>query len=120
MTPDNFEVNSKLFKYIVLWCDKWMTTICWFFPAVKSNNMEIARQLIGHGARPNVQIYCGTSPLHQAASEGFSDVVLLLLDSGAKLDIREEYDITPIFSAAQYGQVDCLGILLEKAKQTGL
>ena len=47
-------------------------------------------------------------------------MVQLLLDNGAKLDICEEYDITPIFSAAQYGQADCLRMLLEKAKQIGV
>ena len=42
-----------------------------------------------------------------------------LLEKGAKLDVREDYNITPIFTAAHYGQLECLKLLLEEAKSRG-
>ena len=47
--------------------------------AVKANCMNIVCLLISHGANVNCQLYCGTSPLHQAASEGMLDMVKYLL-----------------------------------------
>ena len=42
-----------------------------------------------------------------------------LLEKGAKLDVREEYNISPIFSAAHHGQPECLQLLLEEANRRG-
>ncbi len=49
----------------------------------------------------------------------FLQVVKYLLEKGAKLDVREDYNITPIFTAAHYGQLECLKLLLEEAKSRG-
>lgn len=71
-----------------------------------------------YAADVNCQQYCGTSPLHQAASEGLVDIVRHLVENNAKLRIMEEYHISPVFSAAQYGQAACLKILLDRDKDT--
>ncbi len=47
-------------------------------------------------------------------------IVKYLVEKGAKLDVYEEYNITPVFSASQYGQLDCLKLLLEEAAQRGI
>ena len=33
--------------------------------------------------------------------------------------MKEEYDITPIFSASHHGQPECLRLLIEHANRTG-
>lgn len=45
-------------------------------------------------------------------------IILLNLQNGASLETKEEYNITPIFTAAQFGQADCLSYMLEHAKET--
>lgn len=84
-----------------------------------ANNLECVKLLLEHGADVNVQLYCGTSPLHQAAAEGFLDITRCLLDAGAQVDIMEDYNITPVFTAAQFGQTECLKALLEAAEKAG-
>ena len=39
--------------------------------------MEVVRLLVEAGARLDSQLYCGTSALHQAASEGMTEVSVL-------------------------------------------
>ena len=39
--------------------------------------------LVEHGANVNCQLYCGTSPLHQSASEGMLDIARCLLEVGS-------------------------------------
>lgn len=49
---------------------------------------EIARGLLGMGARANVQdLQEGLTPLHAAAANGDPEIVRLLLESGAALDL---------------------------------
>ena len=47
--------------------------------AVKADSMELVRLLVEQRADVNCQLYCGTSPLHQAASEGMLHMVEFLL-----------------------------------------
>ncbi len=75
--------------------------------------------LLSHGADPNAQLYCGTSPLHQCASEGQEEIARCLLEHGAKIDVEEEYGITPLFTAAQYGHIGCLQLILSAVKERG-
>ena len=44
------------------------------FVAVKSGNYECVRLLVEAGCDLNKQLYCGTTALHQAASEGMTRV----------------------------------------------
>ncbi len=44
------------------------------FVAVKSGNFECVRLLVEAGCDLNKQLYCGTTALHQAASEGMTRV----------------------------------------------
>lgn len=86
---------------------------------MKTRSLPLVQLLVEKGANVNTQLYCGTSPLHQAASEGMTDIVKYLLEHDANLDIKEEYGIIPIFSAAQYGHTECLRLMLEKSVETG-
>ena len=86
--------------------------------ATKAHSLACVQLLVDGGADINCQQYCGTSPLHQAASEGLEDILSYLVEKKARLDVMEDYHISPVFSAAQYGQTACLKILLDSDKDT--
>ena len=86
---------------------------------MRSSKFEMVKKLLEAGANVDDKLYCGTTALHQAAAEGFLDIVNVLLQNGASTDSLEDYDITPVFTAAQYGQTDCLKALLERAELQG-
>ena len=82
---------------------------------MKTSQEKCVQLLIDRGACVDSQLYCGTTALHQASAEGFKDIVKILLKAGAMVDITEEYNITPLFTAAQYGQAQCLKLILQHA-----
>ena len=75
--------------------------------------------MIDGAADVNKQFYCGTTPLIFSAEQGLVSITKILLEHGAKMHLTEEYGISPIFAAAQFGQEECLKMLIEKCKQTG-
>lgn len=48
---------------------------------------------------------------------GQNDVMCLLLDHGASLDCRDPLGRTPLFSAAAFGQVTAVKLLLERGAE---
>ena len=46
-----------------------------YFAAVKCGKFECIRLLVEAGAHLDSQLYCGTTALHQAASEGMIQVI---------------------------------------------
>jgi ankyrin repeat/SOCS box protein 3 len=57
----------------------------------------------------------GWTPLHESATCGNVQMIQTLLSSCAKLQEKDECGMTPIFTAAQYGRIECLKILVEEA-----
>ena len=52
--------------------------------------------LLYMGARINDQNYCMKTALHAAVSLGHFDIAKLLIERGAKLDIKDEKQRTPL------------------------
>jgi len=76
--------------------------------AAQLGHVEIVRLLVGAGEDPNRYNPDGnhghSTPLHQAVWSGHTAVVRLLVERGAKLDIRDKiYDGTPL-AWAEYGR----------------
>jgi len=46
----------------------------------------------------------GLTPLHYASQEGCLEVIRVLLENGAQIDVTDEYGKTPLFYACQFGQ----------------
>jgi len=65
------------------------------------------------------QNYVNTSALHAAVNTGQREITESLLQRGAKADILEDMNITPVFTASQQGQTECLKLLLDSLRLSG-
>ena len=79
------------------------------------NRLEIARDLIRHGA--DVAAVANNpmkvTPLHSAAAAHSREIVRLLVENGAPTNIQQEGGWTPLHEAAQIGDQEMAGALLE-------
>ncbi len=55
----------------------------------------------------------GSTPLHNAASNGHVEIARLLLQNGVDVNVRDRWDWTPLYCAAIHGGIDILHILVE-------
>jgi ankyrin repeat protein len=82
--------------------------------AVSVHSIDIARALIAHGADVNVSADDGEMPLHVAAYNGDIAIVKLLIDGGARIDVREAQNgFTPLHLAIYKKHYDVGRILVE-------
>ncbi|KAG5247268.1 Potassium channel SKOR family protein [Salix suchowensis] len=65
------------------------------------------------GADPNRTDYDGRSPLHLAASRGFEDTTLFLIQEGVDINIKDKFGNTPLLEAIKNGH-DRVSSLLSK------
>ncbi|XP_020376693.2 ankyrin repeat and SOCS box protein 3 isoform X1 [Rhincodon typus] len=84
------------------------------FLATEKGDIAVAKTLLKHGARINgPHSACLWSVLHQAAYQEHLEILKLLLEKGADKEARDDYGITPLFLAAQYGKQESLSVLLQ-------
>jgi ankyrin repeat protein len=74
----------------------------------------VAQDLATNSSDLDVPDDGGLTPLHLAAAHCRTNVVLLLLDEGAKVNARAKGGATPLHLAAQEGCVDVVTILLAR------
>ena len=55
----------------------------------------------------------GRGPLHYAASSNHPEIIQLLIDAGIDIDVRTDYDTTPLFDAASPSSIDAARKLLQ-------
>jgi ankyrin repeat protein len=67
-----------------------------YTPQDKVIALEAARLAIELGNDPNAATEDGLTAMHGAASNGADGVVQLLASKGAKLDVRDKYQQTPL------------------------
>lgn len=80
--------------------------------AVLSNQHDIARLLIEHGADVNAKDKYGTTPISEATLQGHFDIVRLLLENGA-VDVTTQYGNSLLELAVVRGSSDVENILAE-------
>ena len=79
-------------------------------------NSEISRLLLEEKADANQKCSDGWTPLHVAASQiKGNDIVKLLLNNRADHSVRNDYQSTPIFLAAEKGSTNIVRLLLENS-----
>jgi ankyrin repeat protein len=74
--------------------------------AIDNQDYLMARYLIEHGADVNHANEQGWRPIMTAARVGNREIIQLLLDNGATLDVRTTDGSTPIRIASNYGWTD--------------
>lgn len=75
-----------------------------------------AAELLKQGVDVNDRDYAGNTALHDAALKGHYDIVELLLDNGAEIDVRSgatDLD-TPLIDAASHSHVSIVKLLLDR------
>lgn len=84
--------------------------------AARGGHLKTLELLLGHprGLRSqiNVQEANKLTPLHIAVHQGHSNVIYLLLKSGADMDIQDKRGRTPLHIAADNGYLQCVQMLL--------
>jgi ankyrin repeat protein len=81
---------------------------------------EAARYLVLKGADVNLPSNNGFNvfPLHSAAAGNHTDIARMLVENGAKVNVKQQAGSTPLHSAAQTGNLELLILLLENGAQT--
>nr|QBK92135.1 MAG: Rho termination factor, N-terminal domain, F-box domain and Ankyrin repeat protein [Pithovirus LCPAC304] len=87
-----------------------VTALMW---ASEKGHADIARLLLEHGAKPNIQEEHGFTTLIVAIYNGSADIVQLLLERGANPNIHAENALTPLILASELRQTDIVRVLLE-------
>ncbi|MBZ3880416.1 Ankyrin repeat and SOCS box protein 3 [Sciurus carolinensis] len=83
------------------------------FLAVENGQIDVLRLLLRHGANVNgSHSMCGWNSLHQASFQENAEIIKLLLKKGANKECQDDFGITPLFVAAQYGKLESLNILI--------
>ncbi|XP_078005643.1 ankyrin repeat and SOCS box protein 3 isoform X4 [Phascolarctos cinereus] len=82
-------------------------------PAVENGHVDVVKLLLRHGADVNgSHSMCGWNALHQAAFQEYTELIKLLLKKGANKECQDDFGITPLFVAAQYGKLESLNVLI--------
>ncbi|XP_062238260.1 ankyrin repeat and SOCS box protein 15b isoform X1 [Platichthys flesus] len=83
------------------------------YDASGSGNLDCIKLLLQHGANPNVASYACQLPIHRAAYEGHTLALRTLIPITTKRAIRLSGQ-SPVHSAADGGQVECLELLIQR------
>uniref|UniRef100_A0A671SXC6 Ankyrin repeat and SOCS box protein 3-like n=1 Tax=Sinocyclocheilus anshuiensis TaxID=1608454 RepID=A0A671SXC6_9TELE len=93
---------------------------CPLFAAVDSGHKDVVELLVENRAEVNgTYSVSGWSCLHQAVYKGHTEIVRYLV-SMCSLEAVDDYGITPLFVAAQYGHHQCLEIVANAGEDISL
>ncbi|HTD99002.1 MAG TPA: ankyrin repeat domain-containing protein [Mucilaginibacter sp.] len=83
---------------------------------------EAARYLVLKGADVNLPSNNGfhVFPVHSAAAGDYTDIARMLIENGAKVNVKQQAGATPLHSAAQNGNLELLILLLENGADTSV
>lgn len=79
--------------------------------AAGRGNIEIARDLIKAGSKPNAKDRNGDTPLHLAAKQGHTDMIAFLLKSGTPAYMTNSDGKTALDVAKEYGMDAAIALL---------
>ncbi|KAL3110817.1 hypothetical protein niasHT_014754 [Heterodera trifolii] len=85
-------------------------TALWF--AANSDNLELCRALIAHGANVESGTDSGETALQCACFKGNLEIASLLVENSANINLPDTDGITPLIAASVSGQIDIVRLLL--------
>ncbi|KAI3712695.1 hypothetical protein L1987_71258 [Smallanthus sonchifolius] len=72
------------------------------------------KSLIRAGADPNKKDYDGRTPLHLAASRGYEDIILFLIQGKVELNVLDNFANTPLLEAIKNGHDKVASLLVKQ------
>ncbi len=80
---------------------------------------EVARYLVLKGADVNLPSNNGFNvyPIHSAAAGNYTEIVRMLIENGATVNVKQQAGSTPLHSAAQNGNLEMLILMLENGAE---
>ena len=74
--------------------------------------LGVVKELINHGSVDvNMQDEFGLTPMYDAASWGYYNIIDILAKAGADPDIGSIHGATPVHAAASYGYTDTVKVI---------
>jgi ankyrin repeat protein len=81
--------------------------------AAHTGNVEVVRALLAHGADVNaVTAATSATALMWAVAAPHPEIVRALIDKGADIEVSSAKGVTPLMTAAQYGDIDTARLLI--------
>jgi hypothetical protein len=85
----------------------------WLFMAANMGNKGLVKTLLENEADPNAkEKYQHFAPLHVAVQHGYGEVVELLIDKNADINIKNISGTTPLYVAAFHDRIEMAALLL--------
>ncbi|XP_028968911.1 kinase D-interacting substrate of 220 kDa B [Galendromus occidentalis] len=88
--------------------------------AAQAGQASLCGDFLRHGWDPNAEDCDGWTALHNAAKEGFYDVLVLLITQGASIECRDGTGWTPLMWACYRGHLRIARFLLENGAFTNV
>lgn len=86
-----------------------------------NNSFEKTKKLLQNNMNPNIIDELGWTPLHDAAIQGNTEIVKLLLEAGANVNAQDKEDLyTPLHDAARMNHSEIVRLLLACGADTSL
>jgi ankyrin repeat protein len=86
-------------------------------PPLLASPSRVSRFPSGHRVDVNSADYGGWTPLHLASRHGHTDVVQLLLDNGADVNLQTKDLLTPLHHASVNGHLKVAELLIERGAE---
>jgi Ankyrin repeats (3 copies) len=87
--------------------------------AARKSDLAAVKSLLAKGADVNTKTEYGATPLFYACDRGNAEIVKILIEHGADVNITDKfYKATPIIWAVQRDHADVVKLLVEKAPQS--